>query len=369
MGTSDPLRVLRVEIENFRGIERLALDFTDDGVALDRVVLAGPNGSGKTAVLEAIALGLRQRALLPDDAAPYEHQVRFGARDFDIKVHTNVGVTKDVIATSAGWLIAERRNVAHGRPPSPLVIDLRPDPVSVPYTPQIEYLSARREPTSLGRVQPTEGSPSEREGHRMIELKRWLVALRNRALSKGRAPDASSPYTRLQAFWQSFTGDPRVLDVIERGGSGPDAPDPEVVLRDPTRSIPDDVVSLTQARALAPTRPDIPAMVPIDRLSSGQMALLTLAGSMLFRDKPLDLLLIDEPEQHLHAGWHFHIVDALRRLSPETQVIVATHSADVLSSALSVERFILGPSGTFGGHGVDALAESIDERGTPEAAE
>ncbi len=203
----------------------------------------------------------------------------------------------------------------------------------------------------------------------MVELKRWLVALRNRALTKRQSPDASSPFARLQRFWQAFTGDPRVFDVIELGGDGADAPDPEVVLRDAEQSIPDDVISLAQARVLAPSRSDVPSMVPLDRLSSGQMALLTLAGSLLFRDRPLDVLLIDEPEQHLHAGWHAHIVDALRRLSPTTQIIVATHSADVLSAALSVERFILGPSGTYEGAGIDALADAVDERDDDEAAQ
>src|SRR5205814_9850330 len=49
-----------IEIENFRGIEHLSLSFTTPrGDASDIAVLAGPNGSGKTAVLEAclIALG------------------------------------------------------------------------------------------------------------------------------------------------------------------------------------------------------------------------------------------------------------------------------------------------------------------------
>ena len=52
-------------------------------------------------------------------------------------------------------------------------------------------------------------------------------------------------------------------------------------------------------------------------------------------------MLIDEPEQHLHVQWHRQILPALRELSPTTQFLVATHSEEVLDSALSYERFIL----------------------------
>lgn len=368
MGNAEPLRIVRVEIENFRGIRELSLDFTAGATPLDRVVLAGPNGGGKTAVLEAILLGLRQHPLLAEDAAPFAQQVRFGASDFKIRVHTEVGSTRDQHSVSAAMLTAAQRSEGFGAPFQGLVIDLDPDLISRSYLPQIDYHSARREPEGLGTQTPSRGR-SEREARRVVELKRWLVALRNRALTKRQSPDASSPFARLQRFWQSFTGDSRVFDVIERGGDGADAPDAEVVLRDAERPIPDDVISLAQARVLAPSRSDVPSMVPLDRLSSGQMALLTLAGSLLFRDRPLDVLLIDEPEQHLHAGWHAHIVDALRRLSPTTQIIVATHSADVLSAALSVERFILGPNGTYEGAGIDALADAVDERDDDEAAQ
>ena len=48
-----------VKIENYRCIDKLELDFTDpQGHPSDIVVIGGPNGSGKTAVLEACILAL-----------------------------------------------------------------------------------------------------------------------------------------------------------------------------------------------------------------------------------------------------------------------------------------------------------------------
>jgi predicted ATP-dependent endonuclease of OLD family len=53
------MKVAKVEIENFRHIEHLELDFTDSvGRVRDVSLIVGPNTSGKTTVLDAIALGL-----------------------------------------------------------------------------------------------------------------------------------------------------------------------------------------------------------------------------------------------------------------------------------------------------------------------
>ena len=156
---------------------------------------------------------------------------------------------------------------------------------------------------------------------------------------KRQLPGIATPFERLQALWQRFSTTPQTLDVIpvsNNPGSGD-----EVVLRDARLPIPSDVTSLEQARQLAPSRTDIPRMVPLDRLSSGQLSLFAFAGPLIFRDQPADIVLIDEPEQHLHVQWQRLLIPALRELSPTSQFFVATHSTEILDSALSYERFIL----------------------------
>jgi hypothetical protein len=56
---------------------------------------------------------------------------------------------------------------------------------------------------------------------------------------------------------------------------------------------------------------------------------------------PVGFVLIDEPEQHLHVKWHRRLLRALRKLAPQAQFLVATHSAEILTSVRSYERFIL----------------------------
>jgi ABC-type cobalamin/Fe3+-siderophores transport system ATPase subunit len=154
-----------------------------------------------------------------------------------------------------------------------------------------------------------------------------------------------SPFMRLQAFWQEFAEDDRVLDVIAASENPADGD--EVVLREP-RAVPDDITSLAMARMRSAERTDIPSMVPLEHLSDGQRAVLRFASVLLFSDRPLDLLLIDEPERNLHPRWHHRLLPSLRALAPDTQILVATHSPDVVASVQSYERFSFGDESRFG---------------------
>ena len=77
-------RIRKIQIQDFRGIDALGLDFTDSsGAPLDVAVLAGGNGSGKTTALEAILLVLGRRDALPGSL---REQIRFGSAEAKIEV-------------------------------------------------------------------------------------------------------------------------------------------------------------------------------------------------------------------------------------------------------------------------------------------
>lgn len=67
------MRIIRVEIENFRSIRRLSLDFGEI------TVFIGPNNAGKTAILDAIQLAL----------PPYIEQRRKKFNEYDIRLEDN----------------------------------------------------------------------------------------------------------------------------------------------------------------------------------------------------------------------------------------------------------------------------------------
>src|SRR5262249_54049345 len=83
--------------------------------------------------------------------------------------------------------------------------------------------------------------------------------------------------------------------------------------------------------------------VPLDALSSGQLELFALFGSLLRLQFQHGMVFIDEPELHLDPQWHALLLRVLRRLLPQAQFIVATHSPRIYDSVFSFQRFFLVP--------------------------
>ncbi len=79
-----------------------------------------------------------------------------------------------------------------------------------------------------------------------------------------------------------------------------------------------------------------------DGLSSGQKEMI----STLFliwkntRNQPA-IVLIDEPELHLNAEWHAHFVHQLYELAPQNQYILATHSKHIFGSVYPERRALI----------------------------
>jgi predicted ATPase len=79
-------------------------------------------------------------------------------------------------------------------------------------------------------------------------------------------------------------------------------------------------------------------------LSSGEKQLVILFGEALLRAKTPCVYIADEPELSLHVSWQEQVVQTLRELSPGAQIIVATHSPDIVSNmqdkVVDMERLI-----------------------------
>jgi ABC-type cobalamin/Fe3+-siderophores transport system ATPase subunit len=86
------------------------------------------------------------------------------------------------------------------------------------------------------------------------------------------------------------------------------------------------------------------ALCPLDTASSGELELVTLAGSLII-DEFQGMLVIDEPELHLHPQWQARLLPTLRSLAPDAQLIVATHSHFPWDQALPFQRLLLLPAG------------------------
>jgi predicted ATPase len=80
--------------------------------------------------------------------------------------------------------------------------------------------------------------------------------------------------------------------------------------------------------------------VPATRLSDGTLRYLCLLA-ILYDPAPPPLVCIDEPELGLHPDLINHVADALRYASENTQIIVTTHSTDLVDAFTETPDTIL----------------------------
>lgn len=72
--------------------------------------------------------------------------------------------------------------------------------------------------------------------------------------------------------------------------------------------------------------------ITIDKLSSGEKQLLLILTTVFLQEEHPAVLLMDEPEISLHISWQDQLVGVLRRLNPNCQLILTTHSPNIFSS-------------------------------------
>jgi len=106
----------------------------------------------------------------------------------------------------------------------------------------------------------------------------------------------------------------------------------------------DKTASLQVETGLSIRRRSNDAIIPLDRLSSGERHLIVLFHHLLFRTSPGGLCLIDEPEISLHVDWQERFIDSIAKVasvSPQ-QYLIATHSPSVVGRHYDLMRDVLG---------------------------
>ena len=71
--------------------------------------------------------------------------------------------------------------------------------------------------------------------------------------------------------------------------------------------------------------------IRMSQLSSGEKQLLLLLLTVFLQDENPCVLLLDEPEISLHITWQDRLVEVLRKLNPNCQLIVTTHSPNIFA--------------------------------------
>lgn len=370
-------RLARVEIADFKAIDHLVLDFPPPVMEGDPdvVVIGSANGVGKTSVLEAIGLlflpiefPAKWEVGLPPNLA--RSSIRLGSDRAvirgDFVENGRTSMTRVVIKENAIGVNREfdppmpSGDAEDAAPYLARLFGREPDPLLFP--PLLLFHGFRMiHPAnpSLRALAGNRAAAWETDRIRPSQFKLFVLKLlmQNAHLVEGdehRAAEASSFLDKLMLEFTDSVFDkfrPSPDDTVEfRLAPSPSARskmDREelqradnqwsaAALKRPSTS---DAAGVRES----PSR-SVEKTVSFDNLSSGQKEMISTLFTIWYHSLDhWNLVLIDEPELHLNAGWHMDLLPRLVEMCPGNQYIVATHSEDVAKSVEPNRRIILRP--------------------------
>lgn len=72
--------------------------------------------------------------------------------------------------------------------------------------------------------------------------------------------------------------------------------------------------------------------ISLEQLSAGEKQLMLILLKVFLLEKKPAIVFMDEPEISLHIRWQREIIDAIRKLNPNTQLFIATHSPSIFGA-------------------------------------
>ena len=67
-------------------------------------------------------------------------------------------------------------------------------------------------------------------------------------------------------------------------------------------------------------------VIHLEDLSSGEKQFLLIMFKVFLMEEKPHILLMDEPEISMHLDWQFELINVIRELNPNCQIIISTHS-------------------------------------------
>lgn len=306
-----PFRSASTLIEQYSPVKKVILEdigpFKKLELNLDKNwnILLGDNGVGKSTILKAIAVGI-----CGDDAERYAHRLirnNSKTRSGTVTIITRKGkyiteikdnVTKAEIKSSMRILDAEG-SLALGFPP---LRTISWETKSEAYAGKSIPLPEDILPIISGEVDP-----------RMDKLKRWLVDLKGN--STGIDPGDTREKNKYTELIEKFFS---IVDDLT-----------------PNLNIKYNQINTVSKQVLIETEDGI---IPIEAISQGTLSLISWIGILLQRlyevygdgnedpTKRYALVLMDEIDAHMHPAWQQTLVHGLKKVFPNIQFIVSTHS-------------------------------------------
>ncbi|MEJ7730010.1 MAG: AAA family ATPase [Polyangiaceae bacterium] len=320
------MKLAQLTVEGILGAPDGTFSFTDDaGQPLDVVVLSGDEGSGTTSLLEAI--GILKEHVGGYGAAPAPSTVLRG------------GAARGRVATSWALFDDERRRV--GAPSALCSVELLIDKASA----RVANASADLGPLfERFSRDPGEGKfeyfPANRELEAVggLPIEPVLPAALQAASRLGKARDKYAFVHGVLAEAALGAGDD-VLRALRRdgvvlGGPSSDQLEPyrKAFARLTDRVRLDGMTMQARRPGLRFVRRD-GAALGFDDLSASDRQALLFATTFVHLGLEHSIVLIDEPELHIHPARQADFLRCLSLLGADNQLIVASSSAGILRAA------------------------------------
>ena len=282
----------------------------------DVVVVAGPNGVGKTRLVQAVLDHLRSGGVNPNIAGSIhstcaEEVEQWGKSDLDLsvpedmqKLHATLSVGRRRRNWQSSLINFESDRTVRTLQPYPFSFDMA-DPSEEQIGWDMTFTPLRE------RYQDTVHAM-----HRMVEAQRRGIATRAVLLKKEGKPsmnlDFTDPMEPFKDIFRQLLG-PKELADLTMGDQ--------------------------RLRYL-----DGGSEYPFDSLSSGEREVINIAFDFLLR-RPRDCVVVfDEPELHLHPELSYKLVQVLQRIGANNQFIFMTHSPDIITASLDRTVIFLAPA-------------------------
>lgn len=323
------MRITTLQISNFRNIRNLSIE----GVP-DIVLFVGPNGCGKTSVLDAIVLA-KEAVGTYYSLQSDPRQVNVGAEYAEIHLEIDTSqIEREMVKRESNQILEERTScrVRLTRAGTLQVMEAsqglhnlfstyrrRADPEAgvIEYLPSFRTLRKKQLDTyssSYLDEQRFRKTALYRESNRFEDIKEYLAAqafqaaqhVEHRILTNRETIGPSTytdPFADIKRVFAQFFAPMSFVTV--RIGTTPF----QYVISTPSGEI------------------------DLDDLSDGEKSVFTVAFDIIRRDVRNSIILFDEPELHLHGELARQFVNGLSTIRPGNQFWITTHSPEIVTSA------------------------------------
>lgn len=344
-----PIKIRRVSIRNYKGIDELEMNFAvprmpDDP---DIIVMGSQNGLGKTSIIECCSLLLLALTLGEDRFRLRDRYSTINVPDLLIRAGSHFANIEGDIVIGDKSITAQIRIDRNGIVKISGESFNKEELESELFDPESELDDFIKAICGFSLNPVIENTFLLFHSYRKVQEGNPELGM---MVDRGRSP-RRSPFSRyefpMSAFklriLRSLMGKADLFEFVE------DQEPDEAIKKLNT------LVKFYAGGTISKLRPSADNTVDFrvmpsngeesftfDGLSSGQKEIISTLFLIWYhtQHKP-SIVFIDEPELHLNGQWHRSFVKKLVSLAPQNQYILATHSEDVMASVGEDRRILL----------------------------